>query len=63
MDFLKASWGFVVMIGGLFVTLTLLMVLDGPQSGGTRCDAKTRPAGPTKGGPMDDNRLGSRRSE
>ena len=30
MEFLRASWGFDVMIGGLFVILVILMILDGP---------------------------------
>jgi hypothetical protein len=30
MEFLRASWGFDLMIGGLFVILVILMILDGP---------------------------------
>jgi len=30
MQFLIASWGFDVMIGGLFFVLVILMILDGP---------------------------------
>ena len=30
MMYLEASWGFIVMIGGLFAALIILMMLDGP---------------------------------
>jgi len=30
MQYLQASWGFDVMIGGLFLVLVILMILDGP---------------------------------
>lgn len=30
MEFLRASWGYVVMIGGLLVTLIVLAILDWP---------------------------------
>lgn len=30
MTYLQASWGYIVMIGGLFVTLVILMLMDGP---------------------------------
>jgi hypothetical protein len=30
MQYLLASWGFAVIIGGLFVVLVILMILDGP---------------------------------
>lgn len=30
MTYLEASWGYIVMIGGVFVTLVILMIMDGP---------------------------------
>jgi hypothetical protein len=30
MEFLRASWGYVVMIGGLLLTLIVLTILDWP---------------------------------
>jgi hypothetical protein len=41
MMYLQASWGYIVMIGGLFLTLVILMLLDGPAQ---RRDALRRGA-------------------
>lgn len=41
-EFLRASWGFDLMIGGFFVVLLILMVLDGP---GQRRDLTAREDG------------------
>jgi len=30
MTYLQASWGYILMIGGLFLTLVILMIMDGP---------------------------------
>ena len=34
MMYLQESWGFLVMIGGLFLALVVLMMLDGPAERG-----------------------------
>ena len=39
MEYLQASWGFLVMIGGLFLALVVLMLLDLPAQ---RRDAEQR---------------------